>query len=192
MIRTRRLLVMFKRLLFVVILLRCSLIYGHEPHIKFEHLTSKDGFSHSWVICIYRDSYGYMWFGSGNDGINKYDGCHFAIYKNNPKETKSLSNNSIKLIYEDSKRNLWVGTEYELNKYNRDLNRFEHFIPSYQVYNQFVNGFCERDDGKFFVTILHNLVILDPENKSVSKLVKALHSILHCQNNKANLKCQII
>ena len=50
-----------------------------------------------------------MWFGT-TDGLNKYDSYRFTIYKNDPDDPYSLSNNYIKDIKEDSKGNLWIAT----------------------------------------------------------------------------------
>src|SRR5512136_3114997 len=52
-------------------------------NIKFKHLSVEAGLSHSTVNCILQDSKGFMWFGT-DDGLSKYDGYNFTIYKHNP------------------------------------------------------------------------------------------------------------
>ncbi len=165
---------MFRRLLFIVIFLQGSQIYGHEPYIKFEHITTKDGLSHSWVRCIYRDSYGYMWFGTGNNGINKYDGYNFTLYKNDPKNQNSLSHNSIDVIIEDKKRNLWVGTQDGLNKYDREQDKF---IPVTNLYDANINSICEWDNGKFYITTANDLILLDTENDSIFYIINVSENL---------------
>ncbi|NIR73208.1 hypothetical protein GWO43_07925 [candidate division KSB1 bacterium] len=56
-----------------------------------------------------------MWFGT-EDGLNKYDGYTFTVYKHDPESPKSLSNNEVRSIYEDQSGALWVGTVDGLNK----------------------------------------------------------------------------
>ena len=76
---------------------------AQNHNIKFEHLENNLGISNSNTTSIIQDSRGFMWFGTF-DGLNKYDGYQFTIYKNNPANGNSLSNNSIKSIIEDMKR----------------------------------------------------------------------------------------
>ena len=54
---------------------------SQKQNIRFEHLGTDQGLSQSNVICIFQDSRGFMWFGT-RDGLNKYDGYKFTVYKN--------------------------------------------------------------------------------------------------------------
>ena len=64
-------------------------VIGQLRNIKFEHKGIEDGLSHSHVVCILQDSRGFMWFGTRN-GLNKYDGYSFTVYKNNIDDVNSL------------------------------------------------------------------------------------------------------
>ena len=67
-----------------------------------------------------------MWFGT-RDGLNKYDGYQFTVFKNKTGDANSLSNNFITNIIEDSKGILWITTwGGGLNRYDRATNRFIH------------------------------------------------------------------
>jgi ligand-binding sensor domain-containing protein/signal transduction histidine kinase/DNA-binding response OmpR family regulator len=77
--------------------------------VQFTHLTTANGLSQSSVVCILKDRYGFMWFGT-QDGLNKYDGYKFKVYRNNPADKKSIPNNNIRCMLEDHAGNLWVGT----------------------------------------------------------------------------------
>ncbi len=161
-----------KNLLLIIIFFEWENAYAQKPKLTFEHLASKEGLSNTWVKCIYRDSRGYMWFGMGDNGINKYDGYNFTVYKNNPEDSNSLSNNKIQVIKEDKKQNLWVGTEYGINEYNRDLDRFEVYFPFYKSHTRFVNGFSVGNDGEFYVITLHDLILLDTKRDTLSFIIK--------------------
>src|SRR5882757_9839465 len=76
---------------------------------KFSQLTTLDGLSQSTVNCILKDKFGFLWFGT-QDGLNKYDGYTFTVYRNNPKDPRSIPDNQIKCIFEDRQSNLWIGT----------------------------------------------------------------------------------
>jgi ligand-binding sensor domain-containing protein len=77
---------------------------------SFENYGIKEGLSQSSVTSILQDSNGFIWFGT-SDGLNKYDGQKFTIYKNNYKDSNSLSDNGVfALLKEDSQNNLWILT----------------------------------------------------------------------------------
>jgi len=80
-----------------------------KDKIKFESLTIEDGLSQSSVFEILQDNRGMMWFGPW-DGLNRYDGYNFAIYRYDEQNPHSLSNNEIRALYEDSQGVLWIGT----------------------------------------------------------------------------------
>jgi signal transduction histidine kinase/ligand-binding sensor domain-containing protein len=96
-------------------------------NIRFEHITVEDGISQNNTITILQDSDGFMWFGS-EDGLNKYDGENFTIYRNDPDNPNSLGDNWISAVHEDHLGALWIGTlNGGLDRYDRELNRFSHF-----------------------------------------------------------------
>ena len=108
----------------IILLFSFNSIFAQNYDLRFKFLTVKEGLSQSWVRCIYQDSYGFMWFGTGGNGLDKFDGYNFTIYKNNPRIRASLSNNSITSIFEDHNQNLWIGTQIGLNLYDREKTTF--------------------------------------------------------------------
>jgi ligand-binding sensor domain-containing protein/signal transduction histidine kinase len=153
---------MFKRFLLVIVLLQGS-VYAHRPEIEFRHLKVRNGLSQSWVKSMCQDRYGFMWFGT-NEGLNKYDGYTFTVYKNNPEDEHSISNNAIESIYEDKSGNLWVGTENGLNLYDRENDRF---IYNNTFYKKRITGFLELTDGRMFMSTRNTgLYLYDPKNDS--------------------------
>jgi PAS domain S-box-containing protein len=98
--------------------------FSQQPAMRFEHFETEQGLSQSNVTCILQDSRGLMWFGT-RDGLNKYDGYKFTVYKNEASNRYSVSNNFIKGIVEDSKGDLWIATwGGGLNRYDRSKDRF--------------------------------------------------------------------
>src|SRR5215469_8664384 len=69
--------------------------------LKFTHLTTKDGLSQGYVTAILQDRRGFLWFAS-RDGLNRYDGNAFLVYKSDPSEPDSLSSNFIQGLMEDN------------------------------------------------------------------------------------------
>ncbi|MEJ1241820.1 two-component regulator propeller domain-containing protein [Chryseolinea sp. T2] len=79
--------------------------------------------SNSFVRCVYKDSKGYMWFGT-DDALIRYDGSNAYRYVHDPNDRASISNNSINTILEGADKRLWIGTAQGLCIYNRELDNF--------------------------------------------------------------------
>ena len=72
-----------------VFTLWCLGISAQSSPLRFQHLTIDDGLSQSSVYTVFRDSKGYMWFGT-EDGLNRYDGYHFQVFGTIGKEGGTL------------------------------------------------------------------------------------------------------
>lgn len=87
------------------------------------YLGIEQGLSNNSVRCIYQDHSGFMWFGT-YDGLNRYDGYEFKVFRNNFKNDQSLINNWINAISEDASGNLWIGTRQGACIYQNLSNKF--------------------------------------------------------------------
>lgn len=86
------------------------LILGFETHAEtynFSRLDNTNGLSNNQIECIFKDSRGFMWFGT-NFGLNRYDGYQFKVYKQQRNDTTTIPFNSITSIQEDINGNLWI------------------------------------------------------------------------------------
>ena len=98
---------------------------AQPPSPRFTHLTSAQGLSHDMVRCILQDSRGFMWFGT-DDGLNKYDGYTFTIYRHRRSDPDSLSDNTVYARYQDHTGILWIGTPAGLDSFTGAGARFTH------------------------------------------------------------------
>ena len=99
-----------------------------NPDLIFSHISIGQGLSQSVVNFILQDSQGFLWFGT-QDGLNRYDGYEFKVYKNDPDDLQSVSNDWITAIAEDADGTLWIGTlGGGLNKFDRDTDQFTRYI----------------------------------------------------------------
>lgn len=114
--------------LFLTAFLLIFVFVAHtQSNINFTHITNVDGLSQSTVQSIVKDRYGFMWFGTQN-GLNRYDGYNFKIYRHVPKDTNSLRRSNIMTLYEDRQGNLWIGTNNgALSMYERKHDHFKHY-----------------------------------------------------------------
>jgi len=95
--------------IFLFFLLPFPLVFAQQ-HINFDHLTDEDGLSQGSVTCILQDKRGFMWFGT-QDGLNRYDGYNFKIFRNIPSDSSTLLNNFIFSICEDRSGTLYIETQ---------------------------------------------------------------------------------
>jgi signal transduction histidine kinase/ligand-binding sensor domain-containing protein/CheY-like chemotaxis protein len=103
-------------------------LHAQNRQIKFDRISVEQGLSQSSINCILQDRQGFLWFGT-QDGLNKYDGYGFAVYKHDPLDSSSLSDNYIRSIFEDRAGTLWIGTfSGGLNKFDRAQERFTRFV----------------------------------------------------------------
>ncbi|MDH6534164.1 hybrid sensor histidine kinase/response regulator [Parabacteroides sp. 52] len=112
----------------LIIFLFCLIgaLNANQLPYHFYTLNLKDGLSQLTVVKIYQDSKGFMWFATRN-GLNKYDGNSFTLYKHQTQETGSLSHNHITDLLEDGSGNLWIGTISGLNRLDLTTNRITVF-----------------------------------------------------------------
>ncbi len=111
----------------ILILFSLQLLLLPQPRIDFERIGLKEGLSSSSVYCSNQDERGFMWFGT-YDGLNRYDGYEFKIYKSIPGDTNSISNNTIRYIHKDVSGDLWIGTYDGLNYYDSEHDSFKRFL----------------------------------------------------------------
>ncbi len=175
----------------LLFLLFPCLLMGQDGEIQFNHLTIEEGLSQSNVEAIAQDSVGYMWFGT-NDGLNRYDGLNFKIYKHSPADPYSLSDNNIQVIYEDREHTLWIGTQSRgLNRYDRDKERFIRYTSDPDVWQTLtantVWSLLEDSQGNFWVGTAHGLNRMDRTSETFERFYSELNDPRTLTNNQINL-----
>ena len=141
----------------------------HAPGslVRFTHLSLDDGLSQNAGLAFLQDRRGYLWIGT-QDGLNRYDGYTFTIYKNDPGNPDSLSFNSINALAEDRDGLLWVGTwGGGLNRFDPRTQRFTRFQhdPSKPISlsNDNVTSVAQDATGAIWIGTLGGLDRFDPQ-----------------------------
>ena len=163
-----------KPIVFVAILLVALGSHAQPAHIKFTSLTAKDGLLSNTVNAILKDKYGWMWFGT-DDGLNKFDGTNFTIYRHIPGDSTSLRANEILALHEDHQGNLWIGTSGgAVSLYDRKKDRFVQYPASGDssglVPNAVVRGICSDRDGKIWIAEFKSPYMLDPASGKLTQM----------------------
>jgi len=110
-------------LLTVLFFTHHSISPAQANQLQFERISIESGLSQSSVLCIYQDSKGFIWFGT-YEGLNRYDGYNFKVFKADPEIPYSLSNNLVESIIEDDQGMMWIGTGDGLNCFDLNMERF--------------------------------------------------------------------
>ncbi|MBU8892767.1 MAG: response regulator [Bacteroidales bacterium] len=113
----------------IFIILSGSLYSQKNEDYIFGKLSIKDGLSHSNVYTIIQDNSGYLWFGT-QDGLNKYDGYKFTIYRHEITNPNSLTTGNFGKMLQDSSGIFWFGT------YGGGIDRFD---PKTSTFTNFSN-----------------------------------------------------
>jgi Two component regulator propeller len=113
-----------RRIICLTLLLVAATGFSRAQHpVTVSRLSIANGLSNNSVRCIYQDKRGFIWFAT-YDGLNRYDGREFRVYRNKIGDSTSLPHNYIYTLFEDSEEQLWVGTGRGLAIFNHSLQRF--------------------------------------------------------------------
>lgn len=95
------------------------------PPLKFQRYGLEQGLSQSVVNAIAQDGPGFLWFAT-QDGLNRFDGYRFTVYRHHPEEPASLSASYVAALLTDREGGLWVGTELGLDRFVPGTGQFTH------------------------------------------------------------------
>jgi signal transduction histidine kinase/ligand-binding sensor domain-containing protein/DNA-binding response OmpR family regulator len=124
---------------------------------RFTAITSMDGLSSNTVTAILKDRYGLLWFAT-EDGLNKFDGTGFTVYRHQKKDSTSLKSNDVSALYEDRSGRIWVGTIMgALHLYDRRKDSFVRIKTFHSI-----NSICEDGQGKIWAGTTQGLIVIDP------------------------------
>ena len=90
---------------------------SYAQSFNFRNYQVENGLSYNSVISSMQDKKGFMWFGT-KDGLNRFDGYNFKVFRHNPKQPGTIGNNFIQCLYEDADESIWVGTLDGLYRYD--------------------------------------------------------------------------
>lgn len=118
-------------------LLLCSVLFGVTAahagdvpgidDIRFRTFSTAEGLSQASARALAQDSHGFLWIGT-QDGLNRFDGNSFRVYRHDRDDPWSLAQNHVWAIVPDADGGLWVATQGGgLSRYDPDLDRFENF-----------------------------------------------------------------
>lgn len=120
------------RLVFFGLFLLVHIAYAQDAD-PVQYIGIERGLSNNAVTSIYQDHDGFMWFGT-YDGLNRYDGYTFKVFRNIIGDTSSLGDNHVSTIEGDADHNLWIGCEKGVYVYSSLQSKFTN--PRFKPWNQ--------------------------------------------------------
>jgi len=88
----------------------------------------KDGLSFGIINSITQDDKGFMWFAT-DDGLNRFDGSSFKVFKSEPNNPSSLPSNYVQNIFKDSQGDIWISSRRGIYKFDTKTEHFSKFNP---------------------------------------------------------------
>ncbi len=140
------------------------------------HLFSSDyDLSSTLINEVVYDYYGNLWVAT-QDGLNRYDGSKFTIYRHIPGDSTSLSNNFVPTIFEDKDHNLLVATYHGLQVYDRATDSFTPLTEQHRddPQNISVSSIAQSPDGKLLLGC-HYLIKAHISDAGVIRVDELLH-----------------
>jgi len=163
-------------------------VYSQDSRITFSHLDVNSGISDNWIKCIYKDTKGFIWFGT-NSGLNRFDGYKFEIFQQERYDSTSIADNDINAITSDKEGNLWIGTGGGVSILNCETFKFRriNLIPSSPLICQDVNYITAMitDSGGNIMIGTHNGLFLF--NQKSNSLRHILIDELSCASQLNNI-----
>jgi signal transduction histidine kinase len=169
----------FMRAIGIVLLL----LPGHAliaQQIEVTRYDVGEGLPQSMVNHVLQDREGFMWLGTG-DGLARFDGQRFVVYKHDPLDSNSLSHNSIWSLAERDEHHFWVGTRSGLDLLDLRTGCFEHIATGVLVQNG-----CWRPlrlantQATFYSPMCTALLTLSAQGGQSTALRHSSTHVMHC------------
>lgn len=156
-------------------------IPAQGSNVKFDHIAEKEGLSQVSVLCILQDRQGFMWFGT-QDGLNKYDGYTFTVYRNAPENSNSLGSNFIRALIEDRDGIIWIGGRGGgLTRFDPAAGTFKNYLHEKNNPNTLsgnsINDILQSRDGILWIAT---------ENNGVNRFDPATETFTHFNRTRGD------
>lgn len=136
--------------------------------VTFRRISSADGLPHNTVHAVLQDHQGFLWIGTA-DGLARYDGYEFEVYRSVPGDTSSLTHNTVRSLYEDDGGILWIGTERGVDRLDRQSGRINSYRRLMRDRSA-VWDFARDSAGRLWIGSPSELVALDQRHRPTHRI----------------------
>lgn len=143
----------------------------NQYSFQFRKYQVNDGLSENTVTSVIQDKKGFIWIGT-KDGLNKFDGTKFTVYRRQNNEN-SIKNNFIKSIIEDG-NTLYIGTDdgvYIMDPYDESFIRLEEKLNSSGKIITSVNSlFLDSKERLWINSMYEGLFLFDIQKAELRRI----------------------
>ncbi|CAM4357605.1 ligand-binding sensor domain-containing protein [Pedobacter westerhofensis] len=130
-----------------------SLLLAQQEQIQFSRLDVSAGLSHNQVNTMLKDAGGFMWFATLS-GLNRYDGYQFKVFKHDPGDTTSITDDFVTGIFELPGNHLYLETRNGPSIYDPATETFIRktvaWLKKLRIYATVIKGVIRDDKGDFW------------------------------------------
>ena len=149
-----------------------------NDRIRFQNITTRDGLSNSVILAIVQDKHGFMWFAT-LDGLNRYDGYEFRVFKKNLHNHNSPSLNDVRKMIVANDGVLWMGGKGALFSFSPQQHMFTHYTS---MNDKTISAICQDDTNTIWVAADHELYFFShQQNDFVLFSSEAVKKSIHIQ-----------
>lgn len=99
--------------------------FAQAATYQFVRYSTEYGLSHNQVNCFFKDSQGFVWIGTAN-GLNRFDGYSFRVFKHDPKDSTSISDHQINAVFEGPDGYIWISNRLGFDIYDPVTESIDH------------------------------------------------------------------
>ena len=169
-------------ILVIAVIQELSTVIAQTPNFYFEHITVKNGLSTNRVSNVLQDSEGFYWIATV-DGLNRFDGSSFKIFRNKRDDTTTLAHNFCAQILEGDDGDIWVATLHGVSRYQKKKGKFKNYFFFHPAINDnimnSVSALAKDDKGNIWASS-YGLWRINPVTNRITGFV-------HDQNNTASI-----
>jgi signal transduction histidine kinase/ligand-binding sensor domain-containing protein/DNA-binding response OmpR family regulator len=145
-----------------------------QAGLPYFRIGTAQGLSQSTIFSSFQDSRGFLWFGTA-EGLNRYDGYNFKVFRHILNDSTSLSSNDINTIGEDASGNIWVGTRTRgISILNIKTLKFNNSINHEKGLNFDNSGiskiFSDKEGNIWFAVYEKGIFIQNFKSKKITKV----------------------
>lgn len=131
-----------------------------QKEVRFERVTVDEGLSQSSVTSVVQDKFGYLWVGT-LDGLNRFDGNYFKVYRNSRSDSNSLFSNEVRGLFLDRAKNIWISHPSAISTYNSATDQFVSYSFNKEANDVLVRAMFQLNDSEFLLSTNSGIFELD-------------------------------
>ncbi|MBK8922616.1 MAG: hypothetical protein IPM81_14105 [Saprospirales bacterium] len=116
-----------KRRLLALLFCFPACLPAQQEAVYFENIGLKEGLSSLNASALYRDNRGFLWIGTADAGLNRFDGTGMEVFRHSDRDSTSLCSDAIFSILGDEQGFIWVGANGGISRLNPATGRCRNF-----------------------------------------------------------------